>query len=437
MEYSSNFSNGECWGYSNFYKIKKLKEDGFLNQDGDLVIKVHIRPESYEQLSRDLKGYIKLLEHRNKKNKNNESIIGEEDEEEDEEKDDENYLSNDKNNLTFNSNLESTKYAHEFYDGLNLDINNNKIKTKYKGNKLNKLYNLLNINKNYSFDEFDLNKNNIRQDIKKEQKKINNNKESKNINNNNTLSTEPRKKEKAIPIKKSNNNSQVALSLNDTENNNINKQNISKSDKKNNNFNNNGLNLNINNNNINNINSINLLNTEPEGKFKNINQILLPNVTNKIKLSNMAKIDISFDSEEEQKKANDDPFLIPKKKHEQFIMEDDSFDFLVDSMKFSDEIKDKKDINNNNINGDLFNEMKNNNFKYIDKKKGKEKDYGRGRNNNNINNYERNYVPFRNYYNYYGNSNGQNNTNNNTFNDNSNSVKFPNDFDVYKKKYYK
>ena len=437
MEYSSNFSNGECWGYSNFYKIKKLKEDGFLNQDGDLVIKVHIRPESYEQLSRDLKGYIKLLEHRNKKNKNNESIIGEEDEEEDEEKDDENYLSNDKNNLTFNSNLESTKYAHEFYDGLNLDINNNKIKTKYKGNKLNKLYNLLNINKNYSFDEFDLNKNNIRQDIKKEQKKINNNKESKNINNNNTLSTEPRKKEKAIPIKKSNNNSQVALSLNDTENNNINKQNISKSDKKNNNFNNNGLNLNINNNNINNINSINLLNTEPEGKFKNINQILPPNVTNKIKLSNMAKIDISFDSEEEQKKANDDPFLIPKKKHEQFIMEDDSFDFLVDSMKFSDEIKDKKDINNNNINGDLFNEMKNNNFKYIDKKKGKEKDYGRGRNNNNINNYERNYVPFRNYYNYYGNSNGQNNTNNYTFNDNSSSVKFPNDFDVYKKKYYK
>ena len=384
-----------------------------------------------------MKGYIKLLEHRNKKNKNNESIIGEEDEEEDEEKDDENYLSNDKNNLTFNSNLESTKYAHEFYDGLNLDINNNKIKTKYKGNKLNKLYNLLNINKNYSFDEFDLNKNNIRQDIKKEQKKINNNKESKNINNNNTLSTEPRKKEKAIPIKKSNNNSQVALSLNDTENNNINKQNISKSDKKNNNFNNNGLNLNINNNNINNINSINLLNTEPEGKFKNINQILPPNVTNKIKLSNMAKIDISFDSEEEQKKANDDPFLIPKKKHEQFIMEDDSFDFLVDSMKFSDEIKDKKDINNNNINGDLFNEMKNNNFKYIDKKKGKEKDYGRGRNNNNINNYERNYVPFRNYYNYYGNSNGQNNTNNNTFNDNSSSVKFPNDFDVYKKKYYK
>ena len=432
MEYSSNFSNGECWGYSNFYKIKKLKDDGFLNQDGDLVIKVHIRPESYEQLSRDLKGYIKLLDHRCKKNKQNESIMGEEDEEEDEEKDDENNSSNDKNNLTFNSNLELKKFTNEFFDGLNLDINDNKIKTKYKGNKYNKFSNLLNMNKNHSFDEFDLNKNSIKPDRKKEQKNINNNKNLN--NNNNALNQDIRKKEKIINIKKSNNNSQVALSLNDTDNNNINKQNIFKSDRKNNNFNNNG--LNINNNNINNINSINLLNTEPEAKFKNINQMMPPNVTNKIKLSNMAKIDISFDSEEEQKKANDDPYLIPKKKHEQFIMEDDSFDFLVDSMKFSDEPKDKKDINNNNINGDLFDEIKNNNFKYMEKKKGKEKDYGRGRNNN-INNYERNYIPFRNYYNYYGNLNGQNNTNNNTFNDNSSSVKFPNDFDVYKKKYYK
>ena len=39
-----------------------------------------------------------------------------------------------------------------------------------------------------------------------------------------------------------------------------------------------------------------------------------------------------------------------------------------------------------------------------------------------------------NYYNYLG--NGQNNSNNN-YNDNSSSVKFPNDFDLYKKKYYK
>ena len=442
MEYSSNFSNGECWGYSNFYKIKKLKEDGFLNQDGDLIIKVHIRPESYEQLSRDLKGYIKLLEHRSKKNKNDESIIGEEDEEEDEEKDEENNYNDDKNNLTFDNNLKLNDFAYEFFEGLNLDINKNKIKTKYKRNKYNKLYNFLGVNKNHSFDEFDLNKNtdyrNINPNRKKEQK-YNNNKNLKKIdeNNNNNFNPDIGKKEKVISIKKSNNNSQVVLSLNDTDNNNINKQNIFKSDIKNNHFNNND--LNINNNNINNINTINLINTEPENKLKNKNQIIPPNVTNKIKLSNMAKIDISLDSEEEQKKANEDPFLIPKKKNEQFIVEDDSFEFLVDQMKFLDEVKDKKDINNtNNLNGELFNEYKNNNFKYnMEKKKGKEKDYGRGRNNNNINNYERNYALFRNYYNYYGNGNGQNNTSNNTFNDNSSSVKFPNDFDGYKKKYYK
>ena len=443
MEYSSNFSNGECWGYSNFYKIKKLKEDGFLNQDGDLIIKVHIRPESYEQLSRDLKGYIKLLEHRSKKNKNDESIIGEEDEEEDEEKDEENNYNDDKNNITFDNNLKLNDFAYEFFEGLNLNINKNKIKTKYKRNKYNKLYNFLGVNKNHSFDGFDLNKNtdyrNINPNRKKEQKYNSNNTNLKKIdeNNNNNFNPDIGKKEKVISIKKSNNNSQVVLSLNDTDNNNINKQNIFKSDIKNNNFNNND--LNINNNNINNINTINLINTEPENKLKNKNQIISPNVTNKIKLSNMAKIDISLDSEEEQKKANEDPFLIPKKKNEQFIVEDDSFEFLVDQMKFLDEVKDKKDINNtNNLNGELFNEYKNNNFKYnMEKKKGKEKDYGRGRNNNNINNYERNYALFRNYYNYYGNGNGQNNTSNNTFNDNSSSVKFPNDFDGYKKKYYK
>ena len=82
MEYSSNFINGECWGYSKFYKIDKLKEDGFLNENGNLILKVHIRPESFEQLSRDLKGYIEVLEK-----KINDSVIGEEDEETDEEGD--------------------------------------------------------------------------------------------------------------------------------------------------------------------------------------------------------------------------------------------------------------------------------------------------------------------------------------------------------------
>jgi hypothetical protein len=281
-----------------------------------------------------------------------------------------------------------------------------------------------------------LNKNNnenknIKNEKKKEQKNSENNKNKKISDNNNIFHTDVIKKDKAIPIKKSNNNSQVALSINNTENNNINKQNIFKSDIKNNNFNNKG-----NNNNINNINSINLINNEQENKFKSLNQMMPPNFTNKIKLSNMAKIDISFDSEEEQKKANEDPFLIPKKKSDQFIMDDDSFDIFFDSMKFPIENEDKKDIknNNNDSNGDLLDELR---IKYkMEKKKGKEGDYGRGRNNN-ANNYERNYIPFRNYYNFYGNGNGQSNMNNNTFNDNSSSVKFPNDFDAYKKKYYK
>jgi hypothetical protein len=227
--------------------------------------------------------------------------------------------------------------------------------------------------------------------------------------------------------KKKKSNKKNLISLNDKENNNFNKQNILNSDTKINNFNNNG--LIINNNNLNNINNIN---TEPDNKFKNLNSLMPQNINNNIKLSNMARIDISSDSEEEQKKANEDPFLIPKKKHDQFIMEDDSFDFLVDSMKFNDEIKEKKD--SNTINADFFDEIKNNNFKFnMERKKGKEKDYGRGRNNN-INNHERNYLPFMNYYNYFG--NGQNNSNNN-YNENSSSVKFPKDFDVYKKKYYK
>ena len=137
---------------------------------------------------------------------------------------------------------------------------------------------------------------------------------------------------------------------------------------------------------------------------------------------------------------NEDPFLIPKDKDHQFLMSDDSFDFLVDSMKFSDEKKEKNNIlpeerfnsdlniNNNNINlqyQNLIRNLEKNRNK--DRDRNRDKDYGRLRNNNN-NNFERNYIPFRNYYNYYG--NGQ-------MNDvNSPSGKFPNDFD-FKKKYYK
>ena len=403
MEYSSNFSNGECWGYSNFYKIKKLKEDGFINPEGDMIIKVHIRPESFEQLSRDLKGYIQFLEKKENKDLND-SIIGEEDEDEDDDKED--YL--DEFNLTENNSLKLMKFSEDFFKDLELEFQNKKGKIKNKNNKINNLFG----NKNHSLDEINLNKYGVFGCNCKKDKKNN-----KNNDNNMIMNFDKKKKN----IKKN------YISLNDKENNKINKQNILNSDTKPNNFNKNG--LIINNNNLNNINNIF---TEPDNKFKNLNRLMPPNKSNNMKLSNMVKIDVSSDSEEEQKKANEDPFLIPKKKHEEFIMEDDSFDFLVDSMKLSDENKEKKD--NNMINADLFNELQNNNFKYnMEKKKGKERDYGRGRNNI-INNHERNYLPLMNYYNYLG--NGQNNSNNN-YNDNSSSVKFPNDFDLYKKKYYK
>ena len=403
MEYSSNFSKGECWGYSNFYKIKKLKEDGFINPNGDIIIKVHIRPETFEQLSRDLKGYIQILEKM--VYKKDESIIGEEDEDNDNEENDYSLSLN----LTGDMNLKLNKFTKEFFSGLEDEFLLNKRKIK---NKTDKIYK----NKNYSLGAFDFDNNGIIYKKYKNRKKI---KKSKNdmIENKNM--------DKIIHIKK-NNNFKDTLSLNNKEGININKQNLLlASDNKNLNFKNNG--PIINNNNINNINNIN---TEPENKFNNLlNYLNSANLNNNIKLSTMARIDVSLDSEEEQKKTKEDPFLIPKKKNEDFIIEDDSFDFFEDSMKISDENKDKKDRINRNSLDELKINLKNN----MDRKKGKERDYGRGRNNNNINNYDRNYI--WNYgINYLGNENGQNNSNTN---DNSSSNKYKNDFEIYKKKYYK
>jgi hypothetical protein len=73
QEYSSNFSNGECWGYSKFFKLSKLKENGFIDDKGKICIKIHIRPENYFQLSRDLKNYINKLEYKIKYNVNDEN----------------------------------------------------------------------------------------------------------------------------------------------------------------------------------------------------------------------------------------------------------------------------------------------------------------------------------------------------------------------------
>jgi len=428
MEYSSNFSNGECWGYSNFYKINKLKEDGFINQDGNIIIKVHIRPESFEQLSKDLKGYINYLE---KKNKKKEEIIGEENEEEDEDEDID-FIGDKKMNITKNNSLKDLKYANDFFKDLSFEHTKNNKKCKNKENK-----NIRGINKSHSFVLYLYKNNNDNND-----KKI-----GKNKNNNTSikLNEDNKKIEKGKGII-------ASLSLNDMVNinTNFNKQNILfKSDIKKN-FDNNEINKNLNVNNINNINSIM---TEPELKKIDLKEIInkannninininnninnINDINKKKKLCNLAKIDISLDSDEEQKKTNEDPFLIPKKRPDQFIMDDDSIEYLVDSIKFND---DKKDKNNNN----MFDELKNSmNFQYqdlkknLEKKKNKDKD-GRGRNN-----YERNYLPYRNNYNFYGNgnTNGQSNSNSNNninYNDNSGNIKFPNELDNYKKKYYK
>ena len=414
MEYSSNFTNGECWGYSKFYKINKLKEDGFLNENGDMIVKVHIRPESFEQLSRDLKWYIYFLE-----SKLNESIIGEEDEEEDEEGDEEEDEFEDKN-ITGNYSLNNLVFAKDF-----LIENKNKIKKNDKKDK-----NLINKN-NFSFDNFIFNKNNNNlnyigitknKNIYKRDKNKDKKKNLENKKNNENANIKENSKQSIFQNINKYNNSEIK------ENNNS----IYKSEKKNINENF-GIKNTSNKNYINSHKNINLTKEDKKNENKNNNAIISP--INNIKLSNIAKIDVSLDSEEEQKKINEDPFLIPKDKDHLFLMSDDSFDFLVDSMKFKDDKKEKNNIIpegkindlNNNINiqyQHLIRNLDNNRNKERDKIYG-EKDYGKLRNSNN---YERNYIPFRNYYNYYG--NGQLNE------VNSYSEKYPNNLDN-KKKYYK
>ena len=447
MEYSSNFTNGECWGYSKFYKINKLKDDGFLNENGDMVLKVHIRPENFEQLSRDLKGYIDFLEK-----KINESAIGEEDEEEDEEGDEEDDELEEKN-LTLNNSLNQLIFAKNFL----IKINNKKKKKSENENvEKNKKKKDSLFQNNFSFDDLDLNKDNkiyhncnieagkINQKLDKKKETIkknllngSTNLEAKKQNNNNIIINKEKNKDNQkinINIKKYN-NSQIVLTTKETDNNNANINNIFKTEKKTP-QDGDGI-ININNNHY--INSLNNLNIRKEDKKfenkNNINNIISPSPINNIKLSNIAKIDVSLDSDEEPKKMSEDPFLIPKDKDHQFLMSDDSFDFLVDSMKFPDDNKKEK---NNIIPEDRFSDLNNNiNLQYqnliknLEKNRNKERDrnrdkeYGKLRNSNN---YERNYMPFRNYYNYFG--YGQMNE------VNSPSGKYPNDLD-YKKKYYK
>lgn len=63
QEHSSEFSQGDCWGYNKFFKLEKIQRDGFMNKVLDrITITFHVRPETFYQLSRDLMYYISQLE---------------------------------------------------------------------------------------------------------------------------------------------------------------------------------------------------------------------------------------------------------------------------------------------------------------------------------------------------------------------------------------
>lgn len=74
-EFSSDFQDGECWGYNKFYRIENLEKDGFIDKKGKLIFKFFVRPQTYAQLCRDQKNYIKMLEKKNLYLANNLGVI--------------------------------------------------------------------------------------------------------------------------------------------------------------------------------------------------------------------------------------------------------------------------------------------------------------------------------------------------------------------------
>jgi hypothetical protein len=61
-EFTSDFQNGECWGYNRFYRIDALERENFIDKNGSVHIKFYVRPQTYTQLCRDQKNYILHLE---------------------------------------------------------------------------------------------------------------------------------------------------------------------------------------------------------------------------------------------------------------------------------------------------------------------------------------------------------------------------------------
>ena len=301
QEYSSNFSNGECWGYSKFFKLSKLKENGFIDDKGKICIKIHIRPENYFQLSRDLKNYINKLEYKIKYNVNDEN----------------NFSSDIDNEDTFNCSFEK----------------------KFKD---------LNMVKSFLINE--------------EEKKIN-------INNKNFIEKKKKKildnilKSKTQKFIISNENSFHLFQNN---------QNIESSNRENKIITRN----NIYNNKI----SLTEQNLIYKKKYNNLTNKLSDPLSqrsnkineNEIQEKNRLKIDLSFNSNEEENEIRklenlkDPKYIIPKENENQSILSEDSIINLMNSIKTIDEKKDVKNIRNNN-NLDYYNlenkkEVKNNYF---------------------------------------------------------------------------
>ncbi len=324
QEYSSNFSNGECWGYSKFFKLSKLKEDGYIDDKGKISIKIHIRPENYFQLSRDLKNYIINLE--NKLNLNNNI--------------------NEENNSS--SELENEETLHCSYEKKFTDLNMVKsflIEDNDKG--------ISNINLNKNFQE-------------KAKKKY----------SDNIIIAQKNKNQKFINSNE--NDFNLFKNASNNENNNIINNNIETlpSINENNNFSNiNSINNIINNNYKNYIDNNKIVLTEQNLNYKkkyNITKNSNPssqrmnNINeNEINEKNRFQINMSLNSkyeEEDIKKLEnlqDPKLIIPKENDNQSILSEDSIVNLMDSIKAIDE---KKEVKNNNFN---YNNLIENNRKEV------------------------------------------------------------------------
>ena len=68
-EFTSDFEEGECWGYNRFFRIDLLEEEEYLEASGSLIINFYIRPRTFQQVVKDQHQYIKQIAKQTKKYK--------------------------------------------------------------------------------------------------------------------------------------------------------------------------------------------------------------------------------------------------------------------------------------------------------------------------------------------------------------------------------